>query len=286
MPLNSTEMRPRFIRIIIIIIFGSGIFGSCLKTPQFAVVLSETELSIAENAGSFDVEFSLPGGERHQDVEIAYKIGGSAQEGRDYTTGEARFIIIPNGSTSISFQIDLIDNIAQDGLKTIEIAIILVLQNGNTIYQGAVGQILLVTITDDDCSIYLEGAWEYVAEYQMFANGDTIVVGQDGERLEEGEDPVFRGEITIEDSLGTRNYFISDMMVGMFRDLEIKTPCPLLDACGVLSGPNDGSIKLMGELPAYMTGIIEEDSTISLEFKYHDAAMTGGGGGHAHLVRK
>lgn len=286
-PSDSTAMRTRaFLKDIVLLIFLTGFLGSCLRAPQFAVVFSETEKSVSENAGSFDVEFSLPGGDRHQDVEVAYTFGGTAKEGRDYTTGDARFIIIPHGSTSVSFSIDLIDNIEQDGLKTIEIAIILVIQNGNTIYQGAVGQTMVITITDDDCSIYIAGTWEYTADYHMFAGGDTVAVGQDGKRLEEGENPVFKGEITIEDPEGTRNYFISDMMAGMFRGLEIETPCPLLDACGVLSGPNDGSIVLMGELPAYLTGTIEEDSTILLDFEYMDVEQTGGGGGHAHLVRK
>lgn len=262
------------------------LLGSCIKPQQFDVMLSESEITVSENDGSVEVEFILPEGPRRRDVEIDFRIGGTAKEGTDYTTNEPRFIVIPSGSTSISFNIDLINNIGQDGVKTIVVAIILVIQNGNSIYQGATGQSLTIMLTDDDCSVYLAGTWEYLAQYSMFANNDTIQVGQDGKRLEDGVGPIFSGEITIEDAGGNRHYIISDMLVGMFSLLEIETPSPLLDACGVLSGPNDGSIVLMGTLPAYMTGNIESDTTILLEFEYSDQAKTGGGGGHAHLLKK
>ncbi len=262
------------------------ISGSCIRAPQFDVRLSESEITVNENTGSVDVEFVLPDGSRRQDVEVAFRINGTAKEGIDYTTIDARFIISPGGSESISFNIDLLNNITQDGSKTIIVSIILVIQNGNTIYQGAEGQSLTILVTDDDCSIYIAGTWEYTARYQMFAHGDTIQVGQDSKELEDGVDPIFSGLISIEDPGANRKYFISDMLVGMFMELDIETPCPLFDACGILSGPNDGSIVLLGELPAYLTGTIENDSTIFLDFEYSDVAKTGGGGGHAVLVRK
>ena len=267
-----------------VFLFVVFLLGSCIKVPQFDVMLSESQMTVNENSGSVSVEFVLPEGTRNQDVEVDYRLGGTAEEGVDYTTREPRFIIIPHGSTSVSFTIDLIDNIEQEGSKTIVVAIILIVQNGNTIYQGAERQSLTILINDDDCSIYLAGEWDYLAQYQMYADGDTIQVGQDGLVLERGTDPNFYGKVSIEDPEGNRNYFIVDMMVGMFSLLDIETPCPLLDECGILSGPNDASIFVMGELPAYITGNIEND-TIMLEFEYTTKDLSSGGGGYAILTR-
>ena len=70
--------------------------------------------------------------------------------------------------------------------------------HGNTVFQGAERQSLTILINDDDCSIYLAGEWDYLAQYQMYADGDTIQVGQDGMVLERGADPNFYGTVSIE----------------------------------------------------------------------------------------
>jgi len=251
---------------------------SCLKAPQYDVLVRQAELTVNENDGSFNVEFYLPGGARHQNVEISYRIGGSAKKGRDYNTEGTGSIVIPGGLVSASFKIDLIDNIYQDGDRTIEVGIIIVIQNGNNIFQGTAGQTMVITIKDDDCSIYLAGTWEYVANYYMISNNDTIAVGQNNMELGEGVSPDFTGEVIIEDTDGKRNYFISDMMIGMFSELDIETPCPLNDECGIISGPNDGSILLMGTLPAYFNASIREDSSMLVKFEYSDGLVTAGGG--------
>jgi hypothetical protein len=274
-----------FIRIIII----SGIAAiasGCLKVPQFDVFLRETQMTVSENTGSVGVEFYLPDGPRNREVEIAYRFGGTAVEGKDYTSREERYIFIASGEESTSFLINLINNIDQDGPKTIVVAIILVVQNGNTIFQGAQNQSLTIQVNDDDCSPYIAGEWTYTASYFMYSEIDTVAVGQDNEQLDSGENPVFSGDVSIMDPQDNRNYFITDMFAGMFSELDITTPCPLYDACGVLTGPNDGSVLLMQELPAYLNGQIIDANTINLEFKYVSKDDSGGGFGSAVLTRK
>ncbi len=260
--------------------------SSCLKAPQFDVKLSESEMTVYENDGSLDVEFILPDGARNRDVEVAYRIGGTAKSGRDFTTREEEYIFILEGETSVFFTISLIDNVLQDGPLTIEVAIVLVVYNGNTIYQGAEGQSLTITIEDDDCSPDLVGEWEYTATYFMHSYGDTIMVGQDNQELEEGVNPEFTGVVTLEEVEGDRNYVINDMFIGMFMGLEIETPSPFHDDCGIIAGPNDGSVFLMDTLPAMFSGILLDDDTIELSFSYADEENTGGGFGYAVLKRK
>jgi len=260
--------------------------SSCLKTPQFDVFLRETQITVTESTGSVEVEFYLPDGPRKQEVEISYGFGGTAVEGKHYTTREERYIYIPDGNEASSFTINIINNIDVDGPRSIVVRIILVVQNGNTIFQGAENQTLTIQVNDDDCSPYIAGEWSYTSSYFMYSEYDTVAVGQDNQELEIGEDPVFTGSVSILDPREDRNYFITDMFAGMFSDLDITTPCPLFDSCGALSGPNDGSILLMQELPAYINGQIMDDKTISLEFEYVSKDDSGGGFGNAILTRK
>ena len=276
----SAFNRITILSVILVVVSG------CLKVPQFDVFLRETQMTISENSGSVEVEFYLPDGPRNREVEIAYKFGGTAVEGKDYTTRDERYIFIPGGEESTSFLINLTNNIEQDGPKTIVVAIILVVQNGNTIFQGARNQSLTIQVNDDDCSPYIAGEWTYTASYFMIRETDTLTVGQDSQELESGENPVFSGDVSIMDPQENRNYFITDMFAGMFSELDITTPCPLYDACGVLTGPNDGSVLLMQELPAYLNGEIIDANTINLEFKYVSNDDSGGGFGNAVLTRK
>ncbi len=264
----------------------SLILSSCLKAPQFDVMLREMQIDVIESDGSVDVEFFLPDGPRRHGVEISYRFGGTAKEGRDFTCKEENYIFISADDESNSFTISLIDNEVQDGQKTIIIAILLVVSNGNTIFQGAERQSLAILIEDDDCSPSLEGEWDYTALYYMYSLGDTVVVGQDSQPLEEGSDSVFYGVITITEAVGYKEYMINDMFIGMFSVLDIKTPSLLNDDCGIISGPNDGSVLLMSTLPAQFNGILVDDDTLEVEFEYTDNENTGGGFGQAILKRR
>ena len=124
------------------------LFSSCIKVPQFDVMFTETQINVFENSGSVEVEFELPDGPRNKDVEVSFRLGGTAKLGKDFTMMEERFVIIQNGLVSKSFPITLLNNIDEDGPKTIIIAIILVVQSGNTIYQGAERQSLTIVIDD------------------------------------------------------------------------------------------------------------------------------------------
>ena len=262
------------------------ILSSCLKAPQFDVMLRERQIEVSESDGSVVVEFFLPDGPRKQDIEISYRYGGTAKEGKDFTSREEEYIFISEGDESVSFTISLIDNDERDGQKTIVIAILLVVSNGNSIFQGAERQSLVILIEDDDCSPSLGGEWDYTALYYMYSDGDTVVVGQDSQPLEGGSNPEFTGIVTLTQDEGYKNYIINDMFIGMFNVLDIETPSPLNDDCGILSGPNDGSILLMKTLPAQFNGILVDDDTLEVEFEYTDDENTGGGFGQAILKRR
>lgn len=262
------------------------VFSSCLKVPQFDVMFSESQITANENDGKVTVELIMPGGTRKADVEVSYRYGGTAKEGKDYTVREENYIFIPGGSTSVSFDINLIDNNEEDGARTIVVAILLVVSNGNTIYQGAERQSVTIVINDDDCSPYLGGNWNYSASYYMYSDGDTARVGQDGNPLQSGKDPNFDGVITIVDSTGSRDYFISDILIGMFDLLDIQTPSPLYDNCGSVSCPNNGTIKVMQTLPANLVGTLQDENTIIVDFNFTDDENTGGGFGQAVLTRR
>lgn len=274
-----------FLRLSLIIGF-TIILASCIKAPQFDVMFNESQITVYENDSSFIIELILPDGAMGNDVEVAYSLGGTAKLGRDYTTRDEDYIFIPEGETSKTFTINLIDNVLKDGQRTIEVTIVLVIFKGNTIYQGAERQSVTVLIEDDDCSPDISGEWDYTAVYFMHSLGDTLMVGQDGDELEEGVNPEFAGTVTIVKSEGYKDYFINDMFIGMFSILEIETPSPIHDECGVLSGPNDGSVLLMRTLPAQLFGEIVDDDTIEMEFEYMDVGKTGGGFGQARLIRK
>ncbi len=264
----------------------SLILSSCLKAPQFDVMLRERQIDVNESDGSVIVEFYLPDGPRSHGVEISYGFGGTAKEGRDFTSKEEDYIFISAEDESNSFTISLIDNEVQDGQKTIIVSILLVLSSGNAIFQGAERQSLAILIEDDDCSPSLGGEWDYTALYYMYSSVDSVVVGQDSQPLEEGSDSVFYGVITITEAVGYKEYMINDMFIGMFSVLDIKTPSLLNDDCGIISGPNDGSVLLMSTLPAQFNGILVDDDTLEVEFEYTDDENTGGGFGQAILKRR
>ncbi len=255
--------------------------------PMFDVNFANTTLSFAENSGDVTAQVNLPGGAQSNAVTVNYSLGGSAVQGTDYNITGAGTLTIPANSITATITLSLIDNIDEDGEKTIDMTITSVSIDGTPVPQTGGGQSISIVISDDECSPYIAGTWNYSAIYFSFLppGGDEIPADQGGqglqpEKLEDGsanpswtpgtpsiENPQFTGTIEISDSLNNRGYIISDATVGQLSGVGLMGAGTLLDNCGQLSVP-DGEILLAGAFPVTFTGTINEDGTISVQWFY------------------
>lgn len=274
--------------------------------PMFDVNFANTTLSIAENAGDVTAQVNLPGGAQSNAVTVSYSLGGTAVQGTDYNISGAGTLTIPANSLTASITVSLIDNIDEDGEKTIELMITSITIDGTPVPQTGGGQSMSIVIADDECSPYIADTWNYSATYFSFLppGGDEIPADQGGqglqsETLEDGspnpdwtpgtpsvENPQFTGTIEISDSMNNRGYIISDATIGQLSALGLSGKGPLLDNCGQLSVP-EGEVALAGAFPVTFTGTINEDGTIFVQWFYTlgDGSGNKVGRGEATLSR-
>lgn len=271
---------------------------SCDKdeAPSFDVGFANTTLSFSESAGSVQVTVNMLSGAQSDPVIISYSLGGTAVQGTDYNLSGSGSLTVPANALSASITLDLIDNLEEDGEKSIVVNITNVSINGENVPQTSGGQSITIVISDDECSPYIAGTWNYTAKYWSFAppGSDTEVqTGQDGQGLpdEDGDgepdvSPEFMGTTVISDSLNNRAYFIDDAAFGQFAALGLGAPGPLLDNCGTLSVP-PGEVLLAGAFEVTLNGTINEDGSISVEWFYvlPDGSGAKVGRGEATLSR-
>ncbi len=287
-------------RLLLIAFLVSGILGiiSCSEDDApitFDVTFSPASLSIAENAGPATVTLSLPAGMLNDDAVVTYEVSGTAIKDTDYTISATSPITIPAGSTTATFTVTPIDNLEGDGARTVIVTITGVTFQGVEVMQGTLAQTYTLTITDDECSPYIEGTWSYEAIYFSLLGSEEIPAANNGqgllsEFLEDGvtdnpdhedgtpsiENPEFTGTIEIEDENSERSYSISDAVVGQFSGITFAAPGDLFDDCGDLSTPTgEDQILLLGALYVSLTGEIVDDNTINVSWNvYADAANT------------
>ncbi len=256
------------------------------EAPSFDVGFANATLSVSEAAGPVQITVNMLSGGQSSPVIVSYSLSGSAVQGTDYNISSPGTLSIPANALTATISLELIDNLVQDGEKNIVATITSVTIDGENVPQSTGSQSATVVISDDECSPYIADTWTYTATYYSVFQGEEIPVGQNGASLPDADEdgvpdigPEFTGTTMISDSLNNRGYVIDDAAFGQFADLGHKATGPLLDNCGMLTVP-EGEILLAGAFPVTMTGTINEDGTISVEWFYSlpDGSAKAGGG--------
>jgi hypothetical protein len=272
-------MKAAIIKLGLVAILFPLMFSSCKKDdPSFIVQFETSAINVSESSGTLNVPVILPEGAQSANVTVNYSAGGNAVENADYTIANKGTVTVNAGSVSGNIAIELIHNIEQDGNKDLILEIISVTYNDKDVPQGTLNQVITITITDDECSPYIKGNWNYTANYYSVLNGENIPTGQNGQGLGEEDDPDFTGTVEILDPEGNRSYQISDAIFGQFSALGFDAPGVLLDNCGALSTPADGSVMLMGAFNVFVAGTIDSPTKISLTWTWGMGGATLGGG--------
>ena len=274
------------------LVISSVLFPTCDKEdpiPQLNIQFQAASASVAENAGSFSIPITLPGAAKASPTTIAYSVSGTAKSS-DFTIDNSGSITIPANANLATITGKLTDNLDQDGSKTIIITITSVTFETKTIPLGTLNQSYTLTVTDDECSPYIAGTWNYTAKYFSIFQGKDIPAGNNGQGLDSLGllKPEFKGSITITDPNKKRTYTISDAAIGQYSGLKFAAEGALLDNCGKLSTSADKPLLLAGALPVVLTGTITNATTISVTWNvYADPQLKNlAGKGSATLIKQ
>ncbi|SDF04145.1 malectin domain-containing carbohydrate-binding protein, partial [Limimaricola pyoseonensis] len=119
-----------------------------LPADPSAVSVSVADVTVSEEAGTADVVFSRAGN-TDTDMTITFSTGaGTATAGEDYTAVTAQTITIPAGQTSVTAQITLTGDEADEGTETFTVSIDDAVAAGATVTIADAEA--TVTLTDDD----------------------------------------------------------------------------------------------------------------------------------------
>src|SRR5688572_27012995 len=153
-------------------VLGIGL-SSCKDDEPFVkpnLTVSNATLSVAEGAGTVQVEFVLDRG-APGDITIEYSLGGTAISPADYTiVGKEGEVGIASGGTSAIVEIQIVSDAIYEGNETIEISIEDVSSADVVITNDDETE---VTITDDDPQIQLSMA---VAAVTKNEDDEEVVV--------------------------------------------------------------------------------------------------------------
>lgn len=256
--------------------------------PDFDVQFENAEASVAENAGSATIKIQLPGGAEGSDVEVSFTISGTAVSGTDFTISATSPITLTAGELEKTVTVTLMDNLEEDGEKTVILTITGVAINGINVPQGTLGQEYTLTITDDECSPYIADEWTYSAAYWSYFEDQIIYTANNGQGLQAGDDSLYTGTVIISDSTNSRSYKITDLVIGQYSGLGIASPGEILDDCGSVTTDEGGTATVFGVYPVIVEATISEDGN-SIHYTwmvYTDIASKGKvGGGEATLTR-
>ena len=135
-----------------LVVLGIGL-NSCKDEEPFVkpnLKVSDESLTVAEGAGTVQVEFTLDRG-APGDITIEYSLSGTAISPADYTiVGTEGEVEIANGATSGTVEIQIVSDAIYEGNETIEISIEDVSSDDVVITNDDETE---VTITDDDTQI-------------------------------------------------------------------------------------------------------------------------------------
>lgn len=257
----------------------TALLYSCKKdNPQNDLVQFATLNSAISEAATADanvvVQIATP--QQSQPLIVTYEIGGTAVQGTHYSITGGGTLTIPANTSTANIVLRTIDNLQQDGSKTITFTIKKAETGGKQLSLGTLNLKHTLTITDDECSPYIRATWRYRARYfSVIPSGAEIPANQAGGALAAGADPWFTGTVSITDPANNRTYSLSDLMVGQFAGFGIATSGRLLDNCGTLTSATPAPL-FFGVYPIRILNsrIVNADS-ISLNWSvYSDNTQT------------
>lgn len=254
------------------------LFSACKKTSENFnyVQFNTSSTSISEAAvGDVNIPVQLATPQIASPITITYTVAGSALQGTHYSIISSGSITIPANTSTADIKFKTVNNLLQDGNKTVILTITKAEANGVALKLGTLNLKNIITIIDDECSPYLPGVWTYKAKYFSYFGVTEIPANQAGQGLAVDQNPIFTGTVTITDPTNTRAYILSDGMVGQFAAFGVATKSPLLDACGTLTFSSTTPPLFFGFYPIQITSgkIISADSININWSAYLDASF-------------